>query len=146
EARSSKDSPRRNWYVWSPERPKHAGTGMVFPGVQESTWTLDRRTGEWFHHRFYPHQPDLNMSEPAVRGEVRKIIGFWLELGISGFRLDAVPFILERTDEDEADATQVHGYLNEFRDFLSWRAKDAILLAEANVTPEQVVTYFGGGE
>ena len=94
EARSSKDSPYRDWYVWSDKRPANANTGMVFPGVQKSTWTRDKEAGAWYFHRFYDFQPDLNTSNPHVQAEILKIMGFWIQLGVSGFRMDAVPFVI----------------------------------------------------
>src|ERR1700712_3981929 len=93
-ARSSPDSPYRDWYVWSDKRPANANTGMVFPGVQKSTWTRNKEAGAWFFHRFYDFQPDLNTSNPHVQAEILKIMGFWIQLGVSGFRMDAVPFII----------------------------------------------------
>src|SRR5688572_6653559 len=91
-ARKDKNSPYRDFYIWSKEKPKDADEGMVFPGVQETTWTYDEAAGEYYFHRFYEHQPDLNISNPLVQNEIRKIIGFWLALGVSGFRVDAAPF------------------------------------------------------
>jgi maltose alpha-D-glucosyltransferase/alpha-amylase len=87
-------SPRRDWYVWSKEKPKDLHEGMVFPGVQEATWTWDEKAGAWYMHRFFKHQADLNIANPAVREEIERIMGFWLQLGATGFRLDAVPFLL----------------------------------------------------
>jgi Alpha amylase, catalytic domain/Major Facilitator Superfamily len=93
-ARSAKDSPYRDWYVWADKRPSSAGKGMVFPGVQKSTWTHDKEAGAWYFHRFYDFQPDLNTSNPRVQAEILKIMGFWIQLGVSGFRMDAVPFVI----------------------------------------------------
>ena len=109
-AREDPASPYRDYYIWAEQRPAHSGTGMVFPGVQESTWTYDRKARAWYHHRFFAHQPDLNVKNPLVRDEIRKIMGFWLELGVSGFRVDAVPFIIEDTEEDEPEAPLVYSY------------------------------------
>jgi maltose alpha-D-glucosyltransferase / alpha-amylase len=89
-------SPFRDWYVWSDERPNDYDKGMVFPGTQKSTWTFSDTAGMWYFHRFYDHQPDLDTHHPSVRHEITKIMGYWLELGISGFRMDAVPFIVPR--------------------------------------------------
>ena len=80
--------------MWSKERPADADQGMVFPGQQESVWTFDEQAGLWYFHRFYKHQPDLNVANPRVRNEIPKIMGFWLQLGVSGFRVDAVPFLI----------------------------------------------------
>jgi maltose alpha-D-glucosyltransferase / alpha-amylase len=143
-ARSSRESPYRDWYVWADEEPPGAREAVVFPGVQESTWTYDEEAGQFYFHRFYEFQPDLNVSNPKVREEIERIMGFWLALGVSGFRVDAAPFLVEMTG---IDAGKVGGdplqYLEDFSDFLAWRRGDAILLAEANIPPEDVPRYFG---
>ena len=141
-ARSSPKSPFRDWYVWSKERPKNHKEGIVFPGQQTTTWTLDRKAGMYYFHRFYDHQADLNTWNPEVRAEIRKIMGFWLQLGVSGFRMDAVPFLIEKKGAN-VEHQQDFGLLKEMRDFLQWRTGDAILLAEANVPPEESMKYFG---
>ncbi|HTJ75606.1 MAG TPA: alpha-amylase family glycosyl hydrolase, partial [Acidimicrobiales bacterium] len=92
---SDPNSPYRDWYVWSKDEPSDRFQGMVFPGVQKETWTWNDQAGAWYYHRFYDFQPDLDMSNPEVRAEVRKIMAFWLQLGVSGFRMDAAPFIIE---------------------------------------------------
>ena len=97
-ARSSADSPYRDWYVWSEREPTDRRQGMVFPGEQKETWTYDKTAGAWYYHRFYRFQPDLNISNPRVRDEIKKIASFWLRLGVAGFRMDAVPFLLESTN------------------------------------------------
>src|SRR3954467_4918119 len=142
EARSSKTSKRRDWYVWSPTRPRDWNKGMVFPGVQKSTWSRDRESGEWYFHRFYDFQPDLNTSNPEVQAEIRRIMGFWLELGVSGFRMDAVPFVIGKKGPGVKPLEQ-YDMLRDRRAFLSWRSRDAILLAEANVQPRTDFEYFG---
>lgn len=141
-ARSSPRSPFRDWYVWSKERPKNHREGIVFPGQQTTTWTLDRRAKQYYFHRFYSHQADLNTWNPHVRAEIQKIMGFWLQLGVSGFRMDAVPFLIEKKGPNVAHQ-QDFGLLKEMRDFLQWRTGDAILLAEANVLPDESMKYFG---
>ena len=93
--RATENSPYRDYYVWSKKKPADADKGMVFPGVQKTTWTYDKEARAYYFHRFYDFQPDLNFANPAVREEIRKIMGFWLELGVSGFRVDAVPFLIE---------------------------------------------------
>jgi maltose alpha-D-glucosyltransferase/alpha-amylase len=142
EARSSKRSRHRDWYVWSPRRPRDWNKGMVFPGVQKSTWTRDRESGEWYFHRFYDFQPDLNTSNPEVQAEIRRIMGFWLQLGVSGFRMDAVPFVIGKKGPNVKPHEQ-YDMLRDLRAFLSWRSDDAILLAEANVRPQTDLQYFG---
>lgn len=145
DARSDPDSQYHDYYVWSEERPEDAEEGVVFPGVQDTIWTYDRTAKKYYHHRFYEHQPDLNIANPEVRAEIERIMGYWLELGVSGFRLDAAPFLIELRGIDGSEAQDPYEYLREFRDFLSWRRGDAILLAEANVSPEKVTEYFGDG-
>src|SRR4029078_6719371 len=84
-------SPTRDWYIWSNEEPSDLRQGMVFPGYQETTGTFDEEAGAWYYHRFYDFQPDLNMANPRVRQEIEKIIGFWVQLGVAGFRRHAPP-------------------------------------------------------
>jgi maltose alpha-D-glucosyltransferase / alpha-amylase len=143
EACSSPDSPYRDWYVWSKDEPSDRFQGMVFPGVQKETWTWHEEAGAWYYHRFYEHQPDLNMANPDVRAEVRKIMAFWLQLGVSGFRMDAAPFIIEQTRANEPKSPMQFDWLREFRELLSWRRGDAVILAEANAEKEELVEYFG---
>jgi maltose alpha-D-glucosyltransferase / alpha-amylase len=141
-ARSDPHSMFRDWYVWADERPRNHREGIVFPGAQTSTWTLDRAAKKYYFHRFYKHQADLNTWNPYVRAEIQKIMGFWLQLGVSGFRMDAVPFLIEKKGagvEHQQDFT----LLKEMRDFLQWRSGEAILLAEANVPPDESMRYFG---
>jgi len=147
EARRDRNSPRRNWYVWSDTKPKDADKGMVFPGVQQSTWTYDKVAGAWYMHRFLKHQPDLNITNPEVREEIQRIMGFWLQMGASGFRIDAVPFLIEYRDQKApAGRRDPHQYLNEMREFLSWRRAEAMLLAEANIPDKEVDEYFGDND
>jgi maltose alpha-D-glucosyltransferase / alpha-amylase len=145
EARRDPQSRFRDWYVWSKEEPTDLREGIVFPGVQETTWTYDELAGAWYMHRFYPHQADLNITNPAVKAEIEKIMGFWLQLGVSGFRVDAVPFLIEhRGVPDEHRPTEApQRYLTDLRDFLAWRKAEAVLLAEANIPMNEVNDYFG---
>jgi maltose alpha-D-glucosyltransferase / alpha-amylase len=143
-ARRDKDSRYRDWYIWSKKRPPGWNKGMVFPGVQKSVWTRDPVAHEYYHHRFYKYQPDLNMENPEVRAEIRRIMGYWLELGVAGFRVDAVPFILEETPKPGKRKPQLRfDWLTEMRQFLQWRSGNAVLLGEANVVPEENLKYFG---
>lgn len=141
-ARKDPASEFRNWYVWSKTRPAEWNKGMVFPGVQKSTWTRDPVADEYYFHRFYEFQPDLNTLNPAVQREMMRIMGFWLQLGVSGFRMDAVPFMIEKKG---AGVTPRKDYemLHLLQDFLQWRRRDAIFLAEANVPPNESMDYFG---
>jgi maltose alpha-D-glucosyltransferase / alpha-amylase len=135
----------RDYYVWSDTRPPDAKKGVVFPGVQKTTWSFDRAAGAYYFHRFYDFQPDLNIRNPAVREEMEKVIGFWLRLGISGFRVDAVPFLIEPVTPFDQQPEPTFEYLRDFRSYLSWRTGDAVLLGEANVEREEIQDYFGVG-
>jgi maltose alpha-D-glucosyltransferase / alpha-amylase len=142
-ARSSPDSPFRDWYVWSESAPADRNQGMVFPGEQRETWSYDRTAKSWFYHRFYKFQPDLNIKNPEVRAEIKKICAFWLQLGVAGFRMDAVPFIIEETEPGNPDSPKDLDFLTDLRQYLQWRRGDSVLLAEANVEPDQLKTFFG---
>jgi maltose alpha-D-glucosyltransferase / alpha-amylase len=142
-ARSDPESRYRDWYVWSSERPADWDKGMVFPGEEDRTWTWDRKARHYYFHRFYNFQPDLNMDNPAVRTELRRVMGYWLRLGVAGFRLDAVPFVLESVQPGKDEGDQHFEYLAEFRRFLQWRKGDAVALGEANVPPDETAPYFG---
>ncbi|WKU08166.1 alpha-amylase family protein [Micromonospora sp. HUAS LYJ1] len=144
-ARSSPDSPYRDWYVWADHEPADRHQGMVFPGEQHETWSYDRTAKAWYYHRFYRFQPDLNIENPKVRAEIKKITSFWLQLGVSGFRMDAVPFIIEQTEPGNPDAPKDFDFLTDLRQHVQWRRGDAVLLAEANVEPDQLPVYFGDG-
>ncbi|HEX9161186.1 MAG TPA: alpha-amylase family protein, partial [Thermoanaerobaculia bacterium] len=141
-ARKSKSSPYRDWYVWSKRKPPDANRGMVFPGVQKTTWTYDDVAREYYFHRFYDFQPDLNTSNPQVRTEIQRIMGFWLQLGVSGFRVDAVPFVIQTKGANRKHVPDFQ-MIRDMRDFLQWRTGNAVLLAEANVLPDQDLFYFG---
>jgi maltose alpha-D-glucosyltransferase/alpha-amylase len=142
-ARSDKNSLHRDWYVWSEKKPENWDEGMVFPGVQKATWTYDEKAKAYFHHRFFEFQPDLNFDNEDVRAEIRRVMGFWLELGIAGFRIDAVPFILESQKPGDKNPKMRFEYLREMKRFLQWRKGDAIMLGEANVLPKDSAKYFG---
>ncbi|MDP9148703.1 MAG: alpha-amylase family protein [Myxococcota bacterium] len=142
EARKDKTSKFRDFYVWSKKKPKDANEGMVFPGVQKTTWTHDEAAGEYYFHRFYDFQPDLNTSNPEVQAEIRKVMGFWLELGVSGFRMDALPFVIQKKGPNARPLEQ-YEMLHDMREFLQWRRGDAVILAEANVLPSTDMKYFG---
>jgi maltose alpha-D-glucosyltransferase / alpha-amylase len=143
QARSDPTSKYRSWYVWSKKKPAHAEEGMVFPGVQKSTWSYDREAKSWYFHRFYDFQPDLNTSNPEVQAEILKIMGFWIQQGVSGFRMDAVPFIIGTKGPGVRIPKEQFDMLRMFREFLQWRQGDCIVLAEANVLPETDMDYFG---
>jgi maltose alpha-D-glucosyltransferase / alpha-amylase len=142
-ARSDRNSPYRDWYVWSDKKPANANQGMVFPGVQKSTWTRDKEAGAWYFHRFYDFQPDLNTSNPRVQAEILKIMGFWLQLGVDGFRMDAVPFVISTKGANLPRPREKYDMLRSFSEFLTWRKSGAIILGEANVLPDTDLEYFG---
>jgi maltose alpha-D-glucosyltransferase/alpha-amylase len=142
-ARGDKHAKHRDWYVWSEKKPADWDEGIVFPGVQKSTWTWDKKAKAYYYHRFHSFQPDLNIDNPDVRAEIRRIMGYWLEMGIEGFRVDAVPFILETQKPGKGQEKIRFEYLREMRRFLQWRKGNAILLGEANVLPKDSNKYFG---
>ena len=143
EARRDPTSRYRHWYVWSEKKPPHANTGMVFPGVQKATWSYDREARAWYFHRFYKFQPDLDTSDPHVQAEILKIMGFWIQLGVSGFRMDAVPFVIGSKGPRVKKPVEQYDMLRSLRAFLQWRVGDSIIIAEANVLPETDMEYFG---
>ena len=143
EARCDPNSIYRDWYIWSNKKPTHAKKGMVFPGVQKSTWSYDKEARAWYFHRFYDFQPDLNTSNPHVQAEILKIMGFWIQLGVSGFRMDAVPFVISTKGARIKKPVEQYDMLRLLREFLQWREGDSIILAEANVLPETDMEYFG---
>ena len=141
-ARSSPDSPYRDWYIWSPSEPVAIDDGVVFPGKQKTTWTYDETAEAWYHHRFYDFQPDLNWANPEVRAEVAKIVAFWLQLGVAGFRLDAAPFVIEDVHPDERVHRREFRWLEDLSSSVSWRKGDAVILAEANVEEKELGEFF----
>jgi maltose alpha-D-glucosyltransferase/alpha-amylase len=143
QARKDRKSKYHNWYVWSDKKPARYTDGVVFPGVQKSTWTFDKIARRWYFHRFYDFQPDLNTANPDVQAEILKIMGFWTQLGVSGFRMDAVPFVIGAKGPKVARPTEQFDMLRQFRELLQWRRGDAIILAEANVLPRTNMAYFG---
>jgi maltose alpha-D-glucosyltransferase/alpha-amylase len=143
EARRDPKSKYRDWYVWSKKRPAGANKGVVFPGVQKSTWSYDKEAKAWYFHRFYDFQPDLNTAHPEVQAEILKIMGFWIQLGVAGFRMDAVPFVIASKGPQVKHAREQYEMLRTFREFLQWRSGEAIILAEANVVPNTDMEYFG---
>jgi maltose alpha-D-glucosyltransferase / alpha-amylase len=146
-ARADERSPWRDFYVWADEQPE-GPPGVVFPDAEDSNWDYDEVAGKWFLHRFYSHMPDLNIANPRVRDEINKIVGYWLELGLSGFRVDAAPFVIELAGTEAERGQDPHDFLVNLRAFLNRRRGDAILLAEANLPPEDQRRFFGdeGGD
>jgi maltose alpha-D-glucosyltransferase/alpha-amylase len=142
-ARADAASKYRDWYVWADRKPAHADDGVVFPGVQKSTWSFDKVARRWYFHRFYEFQPDLNTANPRVQAEILKIMGFWTQLGVSGFRMDAVPFVIAAKGADVKKPKSQFDMLRAFRELLQWRQGDSIILGEANVLPRDDLEYFG---
>lgn len=145
-ARSSRTSPYRDYYVWSDTDQKYQDARIIFLDTEKSNWTWDETAGQFYWHRFYSSQPDLNYDNPAVREEMKKIIRFWMDMGIDGFRADAVPYLFEREGTNCENLPETHAYLKEVRAFLDQYYPDAILLGEANQWPEDVLPYFGNGD
>lgn len=146
-AKRSVNSPYRDFYVWRDDPPPRGEKNTVFPGEADGVWEKDEKSGQWYQHSFYEHQPDLNVANPRVRDEIAKTIGFWLELGICGFRVDAVPYFLEVPEG--ADISDPHELLREIRRFLQRRSSESILLGEVNLSHDEQLAYFGadtGGE
>jgi maltose alpha-D-glucosyltransferase/alpha-amylase len=146
-ARADENSPWREFYVWADEQPE-GPPGVVFPDAEDSNWNYDEVAGKWFLHRFYSHMPDLNIANPRVRDEISKVVGYWLELGLSGFRVDAAPFVSELAGTEAERGQDPHAFLRDLRAFTNRRRGDAILLAEANLPPEEQRRFFGdeGGD
>jgi len=147
-ARTGRDSPFHDFYVWADEKPEEKPGDVVFPDQEQSNWAYDRKAQQWYLHRFYSHQPDLNVANPAVRDEIAQVAGFWLEQGLSGFRLDAVPFLIEPIGMPDGAMPDPHELLRDLRHFMGRRNGESVLLGEVNLPPDQLGAFFGerGGE
>ncbi len=147
-ARSSPDSPFRDYYVWRDEPPQDTAGEVVFPDAEVSLWGYDEKAGQYYLHNFYSEQPDLNITNPAVQKEIAKIIGFWLQLGLDGFRVDAVPYFIESRGVSGSDSVlhDPHEYLRQLSGFIGRRRGDAILLGEVNLPYEEQLAFFGGDD
>ena len=143
EARSDRDSPYHNFYVWSDERPPDPPGGVVFPDQEDSNWAFDEEAQQWYLHRFYSHQPDLNVANPEVRDELAQILGYWIQQGLAGFRVDAVPFLLEPVGLPDDAIADPHKLLRDLRRYVNRRRGDAILLGEVNLPPDDLRSFFG---
>ena len=141
-----KDSPEREFYVWSDTDEKYGGTRIIFTDTEKSNWTWDDTAGQYYWHRFFSHQPDLNFDNPAVMDEVLSIMRFWLDMGIDGLRLDAVPYLVEREGTNNENLPETHAILKKIRAELDIHAPGRMLLAEANQWPEDAQVYFGEGD
>ncbi len=145
-ARADRRSPYRDYYVWSDTDRKYADARIIFLDTEKSNWTWDAVAGQYYWHRFYAAQPDLNFDNPAVRAEMLKVMRFWLDLGVDGFRADAVPYLFEREGTNCENLPETHAYLKELRRVLDAEYPGRILLCEANQWPEDVRPYFGDGD
>jgi len=146
ESRSNPESKYRDYYVWSETDQKYRDARIIFLDTEKSNWTYDEKAGMYFWHRFYSSQPDLNYDNPEVRREMRNVMDFWLEMGIDGFRADAVPYLIEREGTSCENLAETHAILKEYRQHLDINYEDKVLLAEANQWPLDVWHYFGNGE
>lgn len=145
-ARQDRDSPYRDYYVWSDINDKYSETRIIFLDTEDSNWTWDETAGQYFWHRFYSSQPDLNYDNPAVQEEMFRVIDYWLDMGIDGFRADAVPYLFERQGTNCENLPETHAYLKKLRAYLDENYPDRVLLCEANQWPEDVREYFGNGD
>lgn len=144
-ARRSKDDPYRDYYVWTDTEPPDTSGDVVFPDQEDSLWELDPKTGEWYLHHFYKHQPDLNIANPKVQEEISRTLGFWLQLGVAGFRVDAVPFLFANDGAPgDPGVFDPNEYLCDVRNFVTRRLGDAVLLGEVNVPYKDQKRFFGG--
>jgi maltose alpha-D-glucosyltransferase/alpha-amylase len=145
-ARADRSSPYRDYYVWSDSDQKYADARIIFLDTEQSNWTWDELAGQFYWHRFYASQPDLNYDNPQVQAEMLRVMKFWLDLGIDGFRADAVPYLFEREGTNCENLPVTHAYLKQIRRFIDENYPGRILLAEANQWPEDVRAYFGDGD
>ena len=146
-ARASKrGSPARDFYVWSDDDQKFPETRIIFLDTEKSNWTWDAVAGQYFWHRFYSHQPDLNFDNPKVLKEVLSVMNFWLDMGVDGLRLDAIPYLIEREGTSNENLPETHVILKAIRAALDASYPDRMLLAEANMWPEDTQMYFGDGD
>ncbi|HZH30446.1 MAG TPA: maltose alpha-D-glucosyltransferase [Pyrinomonadaceae bacterium] len=146
EARRSPTSPKRDWYVWSDDPHKYAEARIIFTDTEHSNWTWDEEAQAFYWHRFFSHQPDLNYDNPEVRRALLEVVSFWLDLGIDGFRVDAVPYLIEREGTNCENLPETHAVLKQLRAHVEANYPNVLLLGEANQWPEDVVEYFGDGD
>ena len=146
ESRKSRDNPKRGWYVWSDTDTRYQGVRIIFVDTELSNWAWDPVSKEYYWHRFFSHQPDLNYDNPAVREEMWNVVKFWVELGVDGFRLDAVPYLVEREGTSCENLPETHAVLKELRAKLDQHYPGKMLLAEANQWPADLRAYFGDGD
>jgi maltose alpha-D-glucosyltransferase/alpha-amylase len=146
ESRKSPESRYRNYYVWSQTYQKYADARIIFTDTERSNWSWDMEAGAYYWHRFFSHQPDLNYDNPQVRRAMLRMMRFWLDLGIDGFRMDAVPYLYEREGTNCENLPETHAYLREVREAVDKSHPGRVLLCEANQWPQDVRPYFGEGD
>ena len=146
EARSNPNSPKRDYYVWSDDPTLYSEARIIFTDTEPSNWTFDQEAGQYFWHRFFSHQPDLNYDNPEVQEEMLDVLRFWMNLGLDGFRCDAVPYLYERVGTNGENLPETHQFLRKVRKVVDVEYPGAVLLAEANQWPVDVVEYFGTDE
>jgi maltose alpha-D-glucosyltransferase / alpha-amylase len=144
--RSPLGSSARNWYVWSDTDQKYQGTRIIFTDTEKSNWTWDPEAGQFYWHRFFSHQPDLNFDNPRVVNAIIQVMKRWLDAGVDGFRLDAIPYLCERDGTSNENLPETHAIIKKLRGELDAYSKNKVLLAEANQWPEDVQEYFGTGD
>ncbi len=143
EALKGKDNPKRDWFVWSDDHAKYSGVRVIFSDTEMSNWAWEPKTKQYYWHRFYSHQPDLNYDNPEVREEIKNVVRFWLDMGLDGFRCDAVPYLFEREGTSCENLPETHEYFKELRKLVDTEFPGTILLAEANQWPTDAKAYFG---
>jgi maltose alpha-D-glucosyltransferase/alpha-amylase len=146
EARSSTNNPKRDWYVWSDTDDKYKEVRIIFLDTELSNWAWDPVSKSYYWHRFFSHQPDLNWDNPAVFEAMWGVMKFWLDMGVDGFRLDAIPYLIEREGTNGENLPETHAILRELRRLLDKEYPGKMLLAEANQWPADVRAYFGDGD
>jgi len=146
EARTDRNSPKRNWFVWADDDKKYKDIRIIFTDTETSNWTWDPEAKQYFWHRFFSNQPDLNYDNPEVREEMKKIISFWMDLGLDGMRCDAVPYLFEREGTSGENLPETHEFFKDVRRMMDEKYPGKILLAEANQIPSETIPYFGDNE
>ncbi|HEY9898463.1 MAG TPA: maltose alpha-D-glucosyltransferase [Pantanalinema sp.] len=146
EARKGPDNPYHDYYVWSDDDRKYAGTRIIFTDTEKSNWTWDESARRYYWHRFFSHQPDLNYENPRVRQEMLDVFTFWMDMGLDGFRADAIPYLFEEEGTSSENLPRTHQYLKELRAYMDAHYPEAIMLGEANQWPDDVRAYFGDGD
>ncbi len=146
ESRRSPDSPKRDWYVWSATNQKYTDARIIFTDTERSNWTWDEQANAFYWHRFFSHQPDLNYENPEVQQAMLDVLSYWMDMGVDGFRLDAVPYLFERDGTNCENLPETHAFIKRLRAHIDKHYPGRVLLAEANQWPEDVIDFFGDGD